>query len=399
VSFFIATIIASKKLGKEKGHSSSGANFGAMLRLWNVICFVSQLQLHMPFLKKFILPSILLCFFSCTKQKNSHAIRDFRRSIQPFLVKMASQGVVMYHDSSEMTIFSNKELVQMSMSENPVLRATAFAQMLNRKSFDRVAVAMDHLDDTATVATDAGEFGIWFQTVSDYILDEGRWTNAEFEKIIDRVLTKNNYLRFAYRMLDRVEPQEKYYPYIKNMATRPRRITPDGYELGFDDIEYALYGLAQFKKKKDINIIKDKMLKYVWKLSDISFSLMEMFPDTAYFEVLQTYHRRQFYNFSGYRPHGFTGYPADRAAPEDFIKALVVQKTSNSANLLDSMLNRLELQTCMPDRENIITEIIMQIWKHPCTAYERLRAKIKSRALKISRWSTPIEVDTIKVSR
>ena len=157
------------------------------------------------------------------------------------------------------------------------------------------------------------------------------------------------------------------------MATRPRRLSSEGYELSFDDIEYALYGLTKFKKPDDIKIIKDQMAQNVWKLSDVSFRLIKEFPDTSYFDVLQTYHRRQFYKFSGNRRDGFSGYIADRADPENFIQALVTQQTDKSALLLHTLLNRLPLRTCMPDKNNIINEVIREIWEHPCPAYIRLR--------------------------
>jgi len=41
------------------------------------------------------------------------------------------------------------------------------------------------------------------------------------------------------------------------MAIRPRRLTDEGYELDFYDIEHALYGLAKFEKQmmlKSLNI-------------------------------------------------------------------------------------------------------------------------------------------------
>jgi hypothetical protein len=241
---------------------------------------------------------------------------------------------------------------------------------------------MKHLDDTALVFTDGGEFGILDRTVSDDILHEAGWKTQEAKsKTVEQVLAKHNYLRSAYLILEHLQPQEKYYPFIKDMATRPRYLDPyEGYELGFGDIEYALYGLAKFKKKEDVDLIKQKMMRYVWKLSDVSFRLMKEFPDTAYLDVLQTYHRRQFYQFSGNRPHGFTGYVTDRAAPEDFIEALVVQQNDRSAMLLDTMLNWIPKQTCLPDKDNILNAVITAIWEHPCPPYAKLREKIKPKA-------------------
>lgn len=285
--------------------------------------------------------------------------------------------------------------MELTQSEHPVLRASAFREILHRNSFNHFEMVMSHLDDTAIVETDAGEFGIWSRTVSDDILLEAEWkTEDDKNKTVEQVLTKHNYLRSAYIILEQLEPQAKYYPFIKDMATRPRRLTDDGYELDFNDIEYALYGLAKFKKQDDVKIIKKQMMQNVWKLSDKSFRLMKEFPDTTYFEVLQAYHRRQFYKFSGNRPGGFSGFIADRAAPEDFIDALVAQQSNNSAKLLDTMLNRLPLQTCMPDKKTIIDEVIMAIWEHPCSAYASLREKIKPKAEEISKWQITIPVDS-----
>jgi hypothetical protein len=107
---------------------------------------------------------------------------------------------------------------------------------------------------------------------------------------------------------------------------------------------------------------------------------MTEFPDTAYIDVLRAYHRRQFYKSSGHSRNGFSGYIVDRADPEDFIQALVVQQSSESALLLDTMLNLLSLQSCLPNKIDIIDEAIRQIWDHPCPAYTSLREKIEPKA-------------------
>ena len=341
--------------------------------------------------------SIILLFWSCkTDNKYNYAIKDFRSSLQIHLTKMVEKGIVMYSDSALRNMATDDELKRLSKSEHPILRAAAFREMLERKSFNHFDIIIDHLNDTALVFTDGGEFGIWDRTVSDDILQVANWkTHEEKDKTVEQVLTKYNYLQSAYTILEGLKTQEKYYSFIKDMATRPRRLDAhEGYELGFGDIEYALYGLAKFKKKSDVEVIKKKLMEHVWRLSGVSFRLMKEFPDTTYFDVLQTYHRRQFYKFSGNRPGGFSGVVADRAAPEDFIEALVIQQSDKSAKLLDTMLNRLPLQTCMPGKESIINEIVTAIWEHPCSAYARLREKIKSKADQILKRQTIIPMDT-----
>jgi hypothetical protein len=349
--------------------------------------------------RKLLIPILIIWLVSCKNEQGyNNAIKDFRKSLQPFLVEIVSKGIVMYYDSSRIKTITDNELLRLGKSENPVLRATAFREMLERNTFDHFDLLMNHLDDTAIVATDAGEFGIWHRTVSDDILQEANWKTSEAKsKTIEQVLTNHNYLRCAYTSLKQLEPQEKYYPYIKDMATRPRRLADDEYELDFDDIEYALYGLAKFKRQNDVKLIKKQMMQNVRKLSDLSFKLMQEFPDTAYFDVLQTYHRRQFYRFSGNRPGGFSGYIADRAAPEDFIEALAIQQNDKSAKLLDTMLSRIPLQTCMPDKDNIVNEVITAIWDHPCSAYTRLREKIKPKAEEILKWQISIPLDSFAV--
>jgi hypothetical protein len=290
---------------------------------------------------------------------------------------------------------TDEELVQLGRSELPLLRASAFREMLNRKSFKHFDVVTQHLDDTALIFVDRGEFGIWDRTVSDDILQQATWaTQEEKDKTIEEVLTKHNYLRSAYQILEEIGPQEKYYAIIKSMATRPRRLSEDGNELGFGDIEYALYGLAKFKKPGDIEMIKDKMRAKAWQLSFVSFKLMAEFPDTAYFDVLRSYHHGQFYRTTGHSRNGFSGYTYDRADPVDFIQALVMQQSSRSALLLDTMLNLLPQKPCFPDKDYTIDEMIRNIWAHPCPAYAGLRKKIEPRMREIQKREFTFPMDS-----
>jgi hypothetical protein len=94
---------------------------------------------------------------------SAYAIKDFIKHLQPSLSIIVSKGIVTYHDSSQIKSITDNELIRIGKSENSVLRATAFNKMPGRNSFKQFDILMNHLDDTAIVATDAGEFGIWFQ--------------------------------------------------------------------------------------------------------------------------------------------------------------------------------------------------------------------------------------------
>jgi hypothetical protein len=318
--------------------------------------------------KQLLFLALAIVFFSCEQRnKYPYAIKDFRKTLQPYLTHIVTKGIVDW-DSSLHTMATNEELSRLSKSEHPLLRAVALGEMLDRKSFNRFDILMNHLDDTATVPVDGGEFETWYGTVSDYMLQEAHWRDAAAKnKIIDEVITRHNYLQSAYRILTEIDPQEKYYPFIKNMAMRPRKSDREGYELGFDDIEYALYGLAKFKKKEDIRIIKEKLMQNFWQLSRVSFRLLREFPDTAYFDVFQEYHQGMFYHLCGNK------YYAPK--PIEFIEALAVYEDERSAKIIDTIFKRLPLLKCDCYEGNIEQSLIGAISEHPCPAFADIRKR------------------------
>lgn len=345
--------------------------------------------------KPFVLLLLVFCCCCCNKShKYSYAIKDFRTTLQPYLTDIVDRGIVISNDSILRNIATDDELIRLGRSEHPILRATAFREMLTRRSFDHFDILMEHLDDTALVATDAGEFGIWYRTVSDDILRNAGWKTQEAkEKTIKQVLTQHNYLSSAYLILLHFEPKEMYYPFIRDMATRPTHLNPIyGDKPGFADIEFALYGLAKFRKKEDVALIKKKLMQHIRELSDVSFRLMKEYPDTAYLEVLQTYHQRRFYRFSGEEAGGFTGSDANRASSKDFIQALVSQASNQSAALLDTILQRLPSLTCMPHKEEVKDDLVMQIWEHPSPVYARLKNSVKDKAAQLLKHQLSVPV-------
>jgi hypothetical protein len=351
------------------------------VRCWSAtnICEENTLliaSLYKPFMfrpRQLLFPTIIILLLACKNEHSyTYAIKDFRKSLQPHLIKIVSKGIVMYYDSSLRNMATDKELIQLSQSEHPVLRASAFREMLHRKSFNHFDILMNHLDDTATVATDAGEWGIRYTTVSDDILQEAKWKSKEDKnKTINEVITSHNYLKSAYTILLQIEPQEKYYTFIKDMATRKRNYDEELGEKGFDEIEYALYGLAKFKKKDDIKIIKKQLLSNCWRISELSFRLMSEFPDTAYLQVYERYYPHNFYRSLCRNQNSSNAV--------DFINSIATYKNQRSSNILDSILNK-NFINCPVDTNYIMEELVYAIWNNQCEAYSKLRKQIEKRA-------------------
>jgi len=92
--------------------------------------------------------------------KYPYAIRDFKKTLQPYLTEVVSKGIVGYGNAAYYIKLNatDKELRQLSRCEHPVLRAVALRGMLSRPSFNHYDLVMDNLDDTAMVAVDWGEW-------------------------------------------------------------------------------------------------------------------------------------------------------------------------------------------------------------------------------------------------
>lgn len=322
------------------------------------------------------------------KDGYTYAIKDFRKPLQPFLTKIVSRGIVKHVDSALRYMATDKELLQLSKSEHPALRAAAFREILKKKSFNHFELLMNHLDDKAMVIEDEGEFGAHFITVSDYILLKATWKNEqEKNKTIDAVITKHNDLAAAYTILMQIEPQEKYYPIIKKMVERIHKY----YEVGdfvnnTDNIAYALYGLAKFKKKEDIKIIKEYLLHYYPELPEIGFWLMKEYPDTAYMQVYEAYYPGRFYKTICREKN------IDKAT--DFINSIANYKNERSATILDSILNKKAFVNCPADTNTLKRFLITAIWNNDCKAYSKLRKQIEKDISVYKKYIMEFEVDT-----
>jgi hypothetical protein len=200
---------------------------------------------------KFIFTILLFTISSCKSEtKNSFAIKDFRESLQPYLTKIVSKGIVGY-DSSTRYIqnhSTDNELKQLSQSEHPVLRAIAFREMMNRSTFDHFNLIMNNLDDTAVVPVDWGEFGFIFYRVSDDMLHNGKWKDsATKQKTIEEIVLRHNSLSAAYYRLPDLPKKEAYYTTIKQMVLRERNSYDE-----FSQKEDAMYALASYKRPEDV---------------------------------------------------------------------------------------------------------------------------------------------------
>ncbi len=228
---------------------------------------------------------IFLC--ACkNKEKYPYAIRDFKTGYRPYLEEAVSKNLVGY--DSPITFIkiqlSDEELLKLSNSDHPTLRAVALEELIARNSVDQFNIIKNHLDDTAIVVKDMGEFGVKFTTVSDNMIMETDFRDsAEMQKVTELVIKEHSYLSSAYSILRRLNQDPVYYPIIVEMSKQER---------SFEEISDALYALARYKKESDIPYIREKLSRNL--MLKESFGLIHEFPDSSYLPLLEKYARRMY---------------------------------------------------------------------------------------------------------
>ncbi len=316
----------------------------------------------------FSLPVILLALAGCNHDvRTTYAIRDFSKTLQPYLVSVVSEGVVGHDTATRFIIkhITDEDLKRLSQSEHPVLRTLAFREMQDRPTFDHYNLIMTHLDDTAIVSIDDGEWGIRYRRVSDEVLQHGRWKDTfALKRTIDEVVLKHNYLGSAYGKLTGLERMEVYYPSIKEMSQSERSFCDYLY-----DNEQAFYALAAYRKKEDIPAIKQFLSSNVSRLSEISFGLMEDYPNETYLDVYEKYYPRSFYRKI------CRDQKTDDAI--SFIKSVAMYKNDRSEKILSLILNRKPFMPCTTDTNYLRTELMYTIWNNPCIAYSKIRSQVE----------------------
>ncbi|HRH59535.1 MAG TPA: hypothetical protein PL045_03145 [Chitinophagaceae bacterium] len=311
---------------------------------------------------------------SCRDEgRYSYSIKDFNNSLQPYLTKIVSQGIVGHDSSTEFIEKSatDADILKLSKSEHPVLRAIAYRLILSKPAFNHFDVIMNNLDDSAIVAVDDGEFGIGFYRVADDMLWHGKWKDTAAKNVtVEAVILEHNYLNSAYIKIREIPPKESYYSVIKEMAQREINYDDKIVVTGFKEIENALYALAKFKKQEDIRIIQEALLRNCWRISETSFRLMKEYPDAAYLEVYETYYTRRFYYNICHDEN------INNAI--SFINSIASYKNEKSESILGEILNRKPLIPCMADANYLKEELIFAIWNNPCEAYKKLRKQVES---------------------
>jgi hypothetical protein len=282
---------------------------------------------------------------------------------------------ILGHDSATYFIEQNatkNDLQKLSSSEHPILRAIAINAVIKRKLVNQNDWILSHLDDTAWITTDDGEWGFGHYRIADYMLGTVVWESEEDrQQIIDEVLLNHNQLRAAYLVLDRSKPDDKFYSTVKEMASRRER--------RFDELEHAIFALASFQKKENNDNLMAIMMEHEYSLTSRSYALTEEYPNSRYPLVLEEHlkSKKRFFIYDRWNEI------------DDYIQAVASYKNDNSVRIFTKMLDWLDNLKCYIKSERIKQVMMNALFEYRCDKYseliKRLRPLLPEKRIEISK--------------
>ncbi|MCC6762798.1 MAG: hypothetical protein IT252_16380 [Chitinophagaceae bacterium] len=205
--------------------------------------------------------------------KYPYAIRDFDAEVQPLLESLASNGIFNrnWHIQEDLRErLSENDLKNLSKCDVPILRLFAMDALLNAvqkeidDEFERTSTQMDiaftHLDDTASVNVDNGEFGIYRRLISDYILGNFSPNHIDpklSDKLTLELLSNRPYLHQTYSSYTkRFSRLPNGHQLIRNIVEHKYKPVPINEPFEGGEAEEMLLRLASFQKAADTTLIR-----------------------------------------------------------------------------------------------------------------------------------------------
>ncbi len=233
---------------------------------------------------------IISILFSCGGENPyPNKISDFRSELQIPLKKLASEKKLPSSDTIARNYIkencTKEELLKLLKCEDLILRVIAYRTLVNKNEKDYFKILLGHLSDTTKVEWWYYEDAADNFMVSDLLIrkaeDSRKLTRTEKNILVDSVLLKHSYLGVSNWMLQDIEPNEKYYSIIKQKSKM--KTDRCGEQLG------ACYALSKFKKKEDLEFLKNTFNNLENPCEDWIFKSIEENPNEIYFPILKKY--------------------------------------------------------------------------------------------------------------
>jgi hypothetical protein len=240
----------------------------------------------------------LLAIVGCGKiEKYPYGISDFRPELKIHIQNIIAEKQLSYHPDTLALSFlkykcTKEELLKLLRFESPLVRVRAYRALIYRNDPDFFPTLLTHLDDTSKVTWWYYDDAVGSFMVSDLMIrktiESKKLSPNERQILVDSVLLKHSYLEASAMMIRNTSPNERYYALIKQRA----KLKTD--RCGEQSI--ACYALSKFKKKEDIELLKNAFNNSDAICISWTFKAIENFPDSSFFPIIENYYQNKIVN-------------------------------------------------------------------------------------------------------
>lgn len=179
---------------------------------------------------------------------------------------------------------TDQELLLLTEHPNPVVKCYAFDLLVKKRNKNSFNILKENLKDTTSVSTQYGCIGSMTR-VNDYFIEsmsrpypDNEYLTESDKRTLDSLIlfTPNLISNYKNRLLERIEPEEKYYDRIRELALKGNNS--------------AIIAISKYQKENDIELI-NKLLEN--KDTDIQFyglKAVKNFPNENSFEYIKKIH-------------------------------------------------------------------------------------------------------------
>jgi hypothetical protein len=189
------------------------------------------------------------------------------------------------------TTASEEELIQLTKSENPLMRIFSLEALIKNNSSHIYDLLLAHCNDTAIVTVAYWGYDIIGgrlrkESVRDIVFELSSHNRVLEKKIDQWLIFHDNQIQKTLFVLESIKPKRRYYQRVVDLA--------------HEDYYGAIVTLCKFRKEKDIPLIHSVCMQYlreedyIW-LPASPTSGIKYFPHESLFEVLkEAIHRNEY---------------------------------------------------------------------------------------------------------
>jgi hypothetical protein len=217
---------------------------------------------------------------------------------------------------------TDQELLLLTEHPNPVVKCYAFELLVKKRNKNSFNILKNNLKDTTSVSTQYGCIGSMTR-VNDYFIEsmsrpypDNEYLTKSDKKTLDSLIlfTPDLISKNKNRLLERIEPNEKYYDRIRELCLK------ENYS--------AIIAISKYQKESDIGLINLLLENTDTDIQYYGLKSVKNFPNDKSFERVKIIHSREIKRPTGY----------DYKMLRELYQSIVSFKNEKSKELLEKTI-------------------------------------------------------------